>query len=70
ELHRDHRASVEGNGLELITAKVHLQEYTSNGIVRGVAFKNDREEGVKMVEDGGGGEGFFFEEGKYALALA
>ncbi|KAG6883932.1 hypothetical protein C0993_002736 [Termitomyces sp. T159_Od127] len=69
ELHRDHQAGVEGNGLELITAKVYLQDYTSDGIVRGVAFKDNREGGVKMVEDGGGGEGFF-EEGEYALALA
>ncbi|KAG6863667.1 hypothetical protein C0993_010690 [Termitomyces sp. T159_Od127] len=69
ELHRDHQADVEGNGLKLVTARVHLQEYTSNGIVRGIAFKDNKEGGVKVVEDGDGGEGFF-EEGEYALALA
>ncbi|KAG6882681.1 hypothetical protein C0993_009598, partial [Termitomyces sp. T159_Od127] len=60
---------VEGNKPELVTARVHLQEYISNGVVGGIAFENNRKGGVKVVEDGGGGEGFF-EEGKYALALA
>ncbi|KAG6884118.1 hypothetical protein C0993_001306 [Termitomyces sp. T159_Od127] len=69
ELHGDHQAGVEGNELELVTARVHLQEYTGDGVVEGVAFEDNGEGGVKVVEDGGGGEGFL-KEGEYALALA
>ncbi|KAG6897125.1 hypothetical protein C0993_007774 [Termitomyces sp. T159_Od127] len=69
ELRGDHRAGVESNGLELVTARVLLQEYTGNGIVGGVAFEDDGERGVEVAEDGGGGEGFL-EESEYTLALA
>ncbi|KAG6899368.1 hypothetical protein C0993_010854 [Termitomyces sp. T159_Od127] len=69
ELHRDHQAGVESNGLELITAGVLLQKYTSDGIVEGITFEDNGEGGVEVVKDGGRGEGFF-EEGEYTLALA
>ncbi|KAG6867219.1 hypothetical protein C0993_005547 [Termitomyces sp. T159_Od127] len=69
ELHGDHRVGVEGDEPELTTTGVHLQEYTGDGVVGGVTFENNREGGIKVVEDGGRGEGFF-EEGEYALALA
>ncbi|KAG6875453.1 hypothetical protein C0993_009193, partial [Termitomyces sp. T159_Od127] len=54
---------------ELVTTGVHLQEYTGDGIVGGVAFKNNEERGVKVAKDGAGGEGFL-EEGEYTLAFA
>ncbi|KAG6876809.1 hypothetical protein C0993_000296 [Termitomyces sp. T159_Od127] len=42
--------------VDVVTAGVHLQEYTGNGIVGGVTFENNREGRVKVAEDGGGGE--------------
>ncbi|KAG6883009.1 hypothetical protein C0993_008290 [Termitomyces sp. T159_Od127] len=69
ELCGDHLAGVEGNGLELITTEVHLQEYIGNGVVKGITFENNGEKGVKMVEDEGGGKGFL-EEDEYAVKLA
>ncbi|KAG6898754.1 hypothetical protein C0993_004518 [Termitomyces sp. T159_Od127] len=32
DLHEDHQAGVKGNKPELVTTRVHLQEYTSNGV--------------------------------------
>ncbi|KAG6899729.1 hypothetical protein C0993_007459 [Termitomyces sp. T159_Od127] len=69
ELHRDHQAGVESNGPELITTRVLLQEYISDGVVEGVALEDNEEGGVEVAEDGGRGEGFL-EEGEYTLALA
>ncbi|KAG6867742.1 hypothetical protein C0993_011752 [Termitomyces sp. T159_Od127] len=58
-----------GTKPELITTGVYLQEYTGDSIVRSIALEDDGEGGVKVAEDGGGGEGFL-EEGEYTLALA
>ncbi|KAG6876283.1 hypothetical protein C0993_004460 [Termitomyces sp. T159_Od127] len=69
ELYGDHQVGVEGNGLELVTTEVHLEEYTGNGIVRGITFKYDGKGGVEVAEDGGRGEGFL-EESEYTLASA
>ncbi|KAG6899325.1 hypothetical protein C0993_011202 [Termitomyces sp. T159_Od127] len=69
ELCGNHRVGVESNRPELVTAGVLLREYTSNGVVRGVTFEDNGERGVKVVEDGGGGEGLL-EEGEYALPPA
>ncbi|KAG6877203.1 hypothetical protein C0993_009442 [Termitomyces sp. T159_Od127] len=69
ELCRNHQAGVESNGSELITAGVLLQEYTSNGVVGGVALKDNGEGGVEVAEDGGRGEGLL-EESEYTLAPA
>ncbi|KAG5334172.1 hypothetical protein C0989_004195 [Termitomyces sp. Mn162] len=69
ELCGDNQMGVEGNGVEILAAGVHLEEDAGNGIVRGIAFEYYQQGRVKMVENQGGGEGFF-EEGKDALALA
>ncbi|KAG6858359.1 hypothetical protein C0993_005918, partial [Termitomyces sp. T159_Od127] len=54
ELHRDHGVGVESNGPELVTAGALLREYTSDGVVEGVAFEDDEERGVEVAEDRGG----------------
>ncbi|KAG6879020.1 hypothetical protein C0992_005847, partial [Termitomyces sp. T32_za158] len=65
----DHRLDVEGNRAEgTVIVRVHLQEYTSDGVVRGIAFKHNGEFWVEMLEDRSSGEGLL-EELKDTLAL-
>ncbi|KAG5334843.1 hypothetical protein C0989_002802 [Termitomyces sp. Mn162] len=69
ELCGDHQLGVKGNRSEILSTAVHLGEYSSYGIVRGMAFEDYEQGGVKVAEDWGRSESFL-EEGEYTLALA